>query len=176
MEMRFPLAEGKGWLTVREEGPRVHCLAELKNDGCGLYKGYLAGVENRVLLGTLIPEGKDLILRRTFSLDELRRRGVWPPVGGEAILCYSAKQSDQPAGWQWEAAPAHLMGEPLLSQLAGEGGAWLKKEENGFCLAYPFDAGRPLPMAPLFCFVRVKRIAGRDYAVLPFSACGWPRP
>ena len=72
---RFSLAGGQGWLTVEESGGRARCAAELPEDGKGLYKGYLCGTGGRALLGTFLPEDGRLKLRRTLSLDELRRQG-----------------------------------------------------------------------------------------------------
>ena len=73
---RFSLAGGQGWLTVEESGGRARCAAELPEDGKGLYKGYLCGTGGRALLGTFLPEDGRLKLRRTLSLDELRRQGA----------------------------------------------------------------------------------------------------
>lgn len=87
---RFSLAGGQGWLTVEESGGRARCAAELPEDGKGLYKGYLCGTGGRALLGTFLPEDGRLKLRRTLSLDELRRQGAWPPTGARAELAFSA--------------------------------------------------------------------------------------
>lgn len=82
MEQRFALDGGVGALSVREEGPRASIAAERPDDGRGLYKAYLRGRGGSVLLGTMTPENGRLLVRRTFSLDELRRRGAWPVLGG----------------------------------------------------------------------------------------------
>ena len=115
---RFSLAGGQGWLTVEESGGRARCAAELPEDGKGLYKGYLCGTGGRALLGTFLPEDGRLKLRRTLSLDELRRQGAWPPTGARAELAFSAGSPGgphPPEGWHWEEAPARRMGEPLLA-------------------------------------------------------------
>ena len=123
---RFSLAGGQGWLTVEESGGRARCAAELPEDGKGLYKGYLCGTGGRALLGTFLPEDGRLKLRRTLSLDELRRQGAWPPTGARAELAFSAGSPGgphPPEGWHWEEAPARRMGEPLLARaVAGEAG------------------------------------------------------
>ena len=52
----------------REDGPRVHTEARRQNDGQGLYKVWLrGGGKGRLLLGTLVPEGGELVLSRTLS-------------------------------------------------------------------------------------------------------------
>ena len=81
---RFSLDGGRGWLTVREENGRARIEAELPDDRRGLYKGWLLGAHGRALAGTFVPEGGALKLRRTLSLDELRRQGAWPPAGAAA--------------------------------------------------------------------------------------------
>ena len=128
---RFSLAGGQGWLTVEESGGRARCAAELPEDGKGLYKGYLCGTGGRALLGTFLPEDGRLKLRRTLSLDELRRQGAWPPTGARAELAFSAGSPGgphSPEGWHWEEAPARRMGEPLLARAAGGGRALYRPE------------------------------------------------
>lgn len=178
MERRFSLADGRGWLTLQDEGLRVRCSGELRDDGRGLYKGYLLGSGGRFLLGTFLPEQGRLYLRRSLSLDELRRRGMWPPEGAQAELAFvpgHPARPRAPAGWSWEANSARLMGEPLLARAAGNAGAFLRREEGGFLLAFPWPEGTAFPMTPLFCFARVEELEGRRYAVFPFSSCGCPR-
>ena len=168
---RFSLAGGQGWLTVEESGGRARCAAELPEDGKGLYKGYLCGTGGRALLGTFLPEDGRLKLRRTLSLDELRRQGAWPPTGARAELAFSAGSPGgphPPEGWHWEEAPARRMGEPLLARAAGGGRALYRPEPEGFSLAFPYAETRAFPLTPLFCFARVERMNGEFYAVFPF--------
>ena len=84
MEWSF---EGRGGaVTVRQEGDRAVCQAIRAADGGGLYKAWLLGGGERVLRGTLIPEGGALRLRRVMEVEALKRQGVWPPEGGEVVL------------------------------------------------------------------------------------------
>ena len=102
MEQRFALDGGVGALSVREEGPRASIAAERPDDGRGLYKAYLRGRGGSVLLGTMTPENGRLLVRRTFSLDELRRRGAWPVLGGAAEMAFSFRgEETPPQGWSW---------------------------------------------------------------------------
>ena len=41
-------------------------------------------------------------------------------------------------------------------------------------VALPFDCRRPFLLTGLFCFARVRRIGGRDYAVFAFDR--WEMP
>lgn len=178
---RFSLDGGRGWLTVQETGGRLSIAAELPDDRRGLYKGWLLGERGRALAGTFVPEGGVLRLRRTLSLDELRRQGAWPVTGGAAELAFAAgavvggEMPAPPAGWRWERRPAGRMGEPLLARAAGEQRALYRPEEAGFSLAYPYSERRPFPLTPLFCFASVRRLGEGWYAVFPFQPGGCPR-
>lgn len=179
MQERFSLAGGRGCLTFREEGPRAVLEAVLPEDGKGIYKAYLIGSQGRVLLGTLMPEGGALRLRRMLSLDELKRKGVWPPQGAEVDLAFSAKGAEQaeryPEGWIGEPDPARLMGDALLARTASHmAGALLQRTVCGFYLAVPWSKQRPFPLSPVFCFAHIKRLDGRNYAVFAFNGEGQP--
>ncbi len=176
MEERFSLADGQGWLEVREEGPRARFQARLCG-GAGLYKVHLEGPEGSALLGTLIPEGGALCLRRIVSLSELRRRGAWPPCGAWVEPVYPPEEGGGvPEGWVREGAPARLLGEPLLARAAGEArGVLLRRRPEGFQLAVPYRPDRAFSLTPLFCFARIERLGERDYAVFCFDRCGCPR-
>ena len=180
MERRFSLWEGRGWLTVREEQNRAVCAAQLPNDGKGLYKCWLTGGGGKALLGTFVPQGGVLRLERTLTISELERQGAWPPGGGEAVLAYAFQREPRnrpvPPGWTWVAEPARLMGEPLLAQALGGGGALLRKDEQGFLLACRYRPEQPFPLTPLFCFARIQELDGAQYAVFPFRPGGCPRP
>ena len=180
MEERYDLASGRGWLSVREEGARVICRAELENDRRGLYKVYLLRGERRLLLGTMMPEGRKLGLSRTFNMDELRRRQLWPPTGGAAELSYAAPKAGMgelplPAGWSREVYPGRLLRDDLLAHsLANQPGVLKRKTEEGFQLALPYAPGRPFGMTPLFCFAQPANLAGRDYMIFSFNSRGGP--
>ena len=181
MEERYALAEGKGRLTVRAAEGRVACEAMRPDDGRGLYKAYLSGPQGRFPLGALLPEGGTLVLRRTLSVGELERRGVWPPTGGGVELAYPAQRHPAappaPPGWVREAQPGRLMGEMLLARCAGAAeGALLRREEDGFSLALPFRTDRRFPLTPLFCFAKVENLGEEHYAIFCFNRCGCPRP
>lgn len=180
MERRFSLPEGRGWLSVRDGQGRVVCRGELTDGKEGIYKGWLIGAAGRALLGTFIPEGGVFRLSHTISLAELERQGAWPPVSAEAVLAYRFQTQQRqrppvPKGWTWLEEPGRLLGEPLLARAAGKEGALLRREEDGFLLAKPFQTGRPFPLTPLFCFARIVELEGEAYAVFPFRAGGCPR-
>lgn len=178
MEMQFSLAGGRGWLTVREEGPRACFRAELHDDGRGLYKAYLRGACGRVTLGTLIPEGGTLRLRRTMSIGELRRQGAWPPTGAGAELAFSPRKNAPPVpeGWVREERPARRMADSILSHSAeGARGALFRRTDGGFQLAFPCRDGQEFPLTPLFCLAQMERLGGREYAVYEFDADGCPQ-
>ena len=181
MERCYPLAGGKGSLRLREEGLRVQLWAKLPDDGRGLYKVWLTGGGGELLLGTLLPEGGVLRLRRTIPLSQLRRQGLWPPSGAEIRLYYAfggpAGEGERPhAGWTREDNPARLMGERLLKECAATlKGGLTRREGEGFVLALPWEPGGVFPLTPLFCFASAERMGGRGYAVFRFNGRGCPR-
>ena len=177
MEYRFPLGE-RGTLRVIERGPRAVVEARLPDDGRGLYKACLTGAGGRVLLGTLIPQaGGVLTLRRTLSLDQLRRQGAWPPTGGEAVLSFTPQaQGVPPPGWRWVPPPLDRVSDPPLRRALGElRRVLLRREGEGFALALPWTAGCPVPLTPLFCLARPRTWGGRGWLVFSFDGEGWPR-
>lgn len=66
-----------GAVTVRREGDQAICQAIRASDGSGFYKAWLHGAGKRFLLGTLIPEGGALRLRRALPVAQLERRGLF---------------------------------------------------------------------------------------------------
>lgn len=175
MEQRFALAEGRGWLNLREEGGRMFCQAQMPDDKTGLYKCWLQGPRGEALLGTFIPEEGGLALTRTLPVGELERQGAWPPCGARAAMVFPFSGGDRlPTGWSMEQEPGRLLGEPLLAA-AAPGPALVRREAYGFMLAYPYKADRPFPLTPLFCFARLERLGGRDYLCFPFRPGGCPR-
>ena len=53
--------------------------------------------------------------------------------------------------------------------LAGTGEGLWRQERNGRQLALPYQADRPFPMVPLFCFAQIQTIGGQSYAVYRFD-------
>ncbi len=175
MEQRFGLGRGGGRLLVREEGLTASFEAEMADDKQGLYKLFIAGQGGNLLLGTFMPEGGRLTLRRAVPLAELRRRGVWPVTGGEARMSFSFGRDTPAVGWVRAENPARLMGDRLLSQAVYEQrGLLYRREEGGFSLAAPMERGRPFPMTPIFCFARLEKLPLGLYAIFCFNKHGCP--
>lgn len=185
MEQVYPLADGRGTLTLREEGPRAVLEVHLPDDGRGLYKAYLTGGGAQYLLGTLMPERGALRLKRTVTLDELKRRRMWPPQGGAVELSFSFQKKDAqakpaappsaPPGWHWELQPARLLGDRLLVQAAGDlHKALVRRNEDGFRLAIPYREGHVFPLTPLFCFAAVELLEENYYIIFTFNHRGCP--
>ena len=176
MERVFRLE--KGTLAYREMGGKVEVYADILNDGRGLYKAWLKGNGGRVELGTLMPEGNRLRLRRVLFAEQLRRAGCWPIAAGGVMLAHSfQKPAALPPGWTVEKNPArHFPEDPVLQRTAAEGKECLhfSRKGGGFLLAVPFGEGRPLGLNPLFCLARVVKLGGRHWAVYRFTPEGQP--
>lgn len=178
METRLALEREGGRLSVRQEGPRAVLEAERQDDGRGLYKVWLTGRAGDMLLGTLMPEGGRLYLRRALPVGELERLGLWPVERAESRLVFSFGGEGRyapPPGWSWERDPARLLGDPLLRAAAGRlRRALFRREGEGFALAAPWRSGEEFPLTPLFCFAHPAELAGERWAVFHFSRRGCP--
>lgn len=179
MEEKFPVAGG--WLTCRQEGARAELRLELPNDGRGLYRAWVQGPGGRTELGTLLPEGGQLRLARSFPIQELGRRGCWPVTGGQVQMTYAfsgaAPGPATPKGWgrlaqPWQCFPQ----DPVLAQAARQAGPCLRcrKETGDFLLAWPWQPRQPFPLVPLFCLAQVKSLDGRPHVVFSFTAGSVP--
>ncbi|MFR0912433.1 MAG: hypothetical protein ACLSF6_06715 [Evtepia gabavorous] len=87
MEQKFPMEQG--WLLCRETGGRAELTMEVPGGSRGLYRGYVLGERGLMDLGTLLPEGNVLRLRRTFPVERLRSQGCWPVTGGRVQMTYA---------------------------------------------------------------------------------------
>lgn len=164
--------KGAGTLQVRVEGIRVHILATRVDDGLGLYKVWVVGgAGGRVLLGTMMPEGGVLRVRRTMSLQQLQGQNCWPITGGEAVVAFAfSKQGN----WRKEPNPQQLVSDPLVrSQMRGS--MLYEKNGDGFSLAAPFRTDAPLPMEVLFCLAQPEYIQGQIYLMWIFDEKGFPK-
>ena len=176
MERQYAL-EGGGRLTVQEKGLRAVLTAERPADGRGLYKAYLRGPAGRALLGTLAPEGERLQVRRTLTLDDLKRQGAWPPVGAELELAFPFEREEAPAGWRWARLEQLRFGEEALRAMAlRQKRGLFRPEEGGFLLAWAFSCARPFPMPGLFCLAQPLTLEGERYVCFRFDRNGWPVP
>ena len=173
VEERFTMGGG-GTLILRQDGPRIHIDAERPLDDQGLYKVWLHGdYGGKLLLGTLVPEDGMLRLRRTLSVGTLERAGCWPRFRAEAPLSFAFAGQDN-GRWYCEQHPERLISDPVLK--SGLQGAMLcRREAEGFSLAVPFRADRPLQLAALFCLSQLERWNGQLHLVWNFSPEGWPK-
>lgn len=174
--MEWSFDSPNGAVTIRQEGSKAVCQAIRTADNGGLYKAWLQGSGGRALLGTLIPEGGALRLRRVMEVAALERQGSWPPTGAEVALAYSfAPEFPPPPEWCWTDCPQRLMKEPMLSQcLRGVKRALLKRDVEGFLLAFPWSRHEPFPIPPLFCLARLESMPGGRFVVFRFSRQGHP--
>ena len=146
---------------ITEQGPKAVIEVWRPDDGEGLFKAWLTGPAGRYLLGTLMPENGRLFLRRTLSIDSLKRQGAWPIKGVEEQLVCSFR--DPAGGIAWEDEVLRRSASTLPRYT-------LRREGEGFSLSFPFDPYRPFPLLPAFCFARVEN--GR--LIFSFRKGGFP--
>lgn len=170
--------DGGGSLEIQEQGAMVRLTASRPLDASALYKVWVYGRGGEFLLGTLIPEGQQLNLRRTLSADTLKKAGCWPILGGKSAKCFHFTESankQKNVTWHWEHRPACRLSDPVLQESAAAWGSMLcRPDPRGFQLAIPFNPRRPFPLAPLFCLARLLPVDGQPHVVFSFDSQGSP--
>ena len=72
--------------------------------------------------------------------------------------------------WTPLTAPEALFRAPgLRRELGRTPGVLIRDRGDRRDMAVPYDPARPFPLTALFCFARICRIGGRDYAVFAFD-------
>ncbi len=138
------------------QGLRAVIEVSCRDPGDGLYKAWAVGPGGRCLLGTLLPEGGTLCLRRTLSVDSLKGQGAWPVRAVECRLSHSFSGSASTVPWVDDVLRRSACRLPRHT---------VRRSGGGFVLSLPFDPRAPFPLIPLFCLSRVEN--GR----LIFSFC-----
>lgn len=178
MEWTYPLDGGRGRLTVRREGTRVEVRSRISDDGQGLYKVWLLGPGGELPLGTLLPEGRELRLERRLDGPRLEAQGFWPPSGAlvRRTFTFGAQKKHPAQGPRGFARvrPDQVLGDPVLRVSGGTGELWTKRAGEESLLLVPFYPGKPLPLAPAFCLMRVVEREGARWAALRLDERGWP--
>lgn len=64
----------------------------------------------------------------------------------------------------------------MRSLLAETDWGLVKRDEEGFYLAFLYSSSVPFPLPPLFCLGRVDTMEDRKYLVFRFSRRGWIQP
>jgi len=155
-----------GELTAEAAGLYVNCRARCDLPEGTLARLYAVGRDGEVRLGVPEPEGDAFCLRRRLPRRELEAAGYL--LRGELR---AGNMEEEPSdGWQPIPAPERLFrGDFLRRELRGCRDALTRTEEGVRFVALPFDTRRPFLMTSLFCFARVRRIGGREYAVFAFD-------
>lgn len=133
--------------TVTEQGPRAVIEVWRENKEDGLYKAYAMGAWGNCLLGTLMPEGQQLFLRRVLSIDSLRQQGAWPIKKVNCCLVHSFRNNTAAISWTDEVLRRSARTLPRHT---------VHRERDGFSLVTQFDSRAPFPLTPLFCLGRVE--------------------
>ena len=171
--------EGGGQLEWTQEGSMIRLTARRPEDGAGLYKVWLHGSDGTCLLGTLIPEDGQLILKRTLSRDWLKQVGCWPVVSVSCVMSFTFTDVDNTefySPWHWDHHPGRLFSDPVLSEAASAWGSMLMREGNhGFQLAIPADPHHPFPLLPIFCLAGILHVDGQLHVTFTFHPSGEPK-
>lgn len=146
---------------IQEQGPRVTFEVWKNGKAEGLYKVWAVGEKGRCLLGTLMPEGSRLYLRRTLSVDSLKRQGIWPVRRLEEELVYSFREQTVSVEWEDDVLRRCVRTLPRHT---------VRRQGDGIELMFPFDVHTPFPLTAAFCFSRVEN----GCLIFSFGKGGWP--
>lgn len=178
MEWTYPLDGGRGRMTVRRDGGRVEVRARIPDDGRGLYKVWLLGAGGELPLGTLLPEERELRLERRLDGLRLEAQGFWPPSGAlvRRTFTFGAQKKHPAQGPRGFARvhPDQVLGDPVLRASGGTGELWSKRAGAENLLLVPVHPGKPFPLVPAFCLMRVVERDGAHWAALRLDERGWP--
>lgn len=172
--MEWSFESPKGAVTVRQEGRCAVCQAISRAGERALYKAWLSGEKGKVLLGTLIPEGGALRLRRSVEVAWLERQGAWPPKTAEILEAYSLPPQTPPQGWTRQEEPWRLLDGELRECGRELRWAFLRQDMDGFFLALPWEKQKPFPLSSLFCLASLEKIEEKWYILFRFSRQGKP--
>ena len=166
----------QGFLHVEEQGSQAKLDFTRVDDKKGLYKAWIHGPYGKMELGAMLPEGEQLHLCRTVSLQRLRQAGCWPIIGGTIVLSHPFGEQSLPPGWiEAENLQSLFPKDKVLQHCACQIKACLwRKSPEGFRLALAFDTHAPFVFSPAFCFAIVEKIGNRYYALIAFNHEGKP--
>ena len=164
---KFPLLrDGRpaGELIAEREALYTWFEARCPLPGEGLWCAWAVGDLGELRLGILEPVGDLASIRRRFSarLTDPLGRLQW----GEIRPACPAETG----AWTPLTAPEALFRAPeLRRELGRTPGVLIRDRGDRRDVAVPYDPARPFPLTGLFCFARICRIGGRDYAVFAFD-------
>lgn len=164
--------EGGGRLRLWEEGGRVFFRCERPLSREGLYKVWIRGDSGEMLLGTLVPEGGQLMLCRTLWGAEVRRCGCWPVRSARCEMAFPFQQRRQ-NGWYWEERPQTLV-DAETARLGEWRGMFCYKGEGELFLASPLRRESPVPLSHLFCLAVPGTVWGERCLIWRFDGEGKP--
>ncbi len=147
MERELPLYENgvlRGHILCKDEGCYMTFSVDAPLLGGGVKKVWLfSDGGGRLLLGTLVPEGQRLRLRRRVSHSDLRFRGMAAPTSGQI--------NPQEAAPGWSSLSTLPLHDPeLVAALAGLQGSW-RRDGDSVELRFPWQVGQAVPVVSRFC-------------------------
>lgn len=163
---KFPLYLGEksaGELTVEPEALYTWFTARCRLPDQGLWCAWAVGDAGELRLGVLEPSGEEGMIRRRFS------RQMTAPLGtlvrGEVRPAASAVGGD----WEELRQPEEVFHALWLRRCLQGQKCLLRRAGDLRLVALPWDPGKPFALAPVFCFAALRRVQGRESAVVAFD-------
>lgn len=163
---KFPLYLEKksvGELTVEPEALYTWFTARCPLPDQALWCAWAVGDAGELRLGILEPAGGESVIRRRFSQQLTKPLGKL--VRGEVRPAVSA------SGGEWEhlSQPEQEFHTPWLRRCLGQQKCLLRRTGELRLVALPWDPKKPFALAPVFCFAALRRVQGREAAVVAFD-------
>ncbi|MCD8383895.1 MAG: hypothetical protein LUC39_02920 [Clostridiales bacterium] len=158
MVERLPIYQNgdrAGDLLRREDGLHTVFQADCPGRlGEGVRKVWLCGDgAERMLLGTLAPEGSCWRLTRRLARSGLERAGLTGAVWGEIDPAQTGTDPEQTQN----GLPIRPRDPVIAAALAAERPGRWQRVGDRWQITYAWQPGQPMPLRPLFCFARVGR-------------------
>lgn len=180
MQWEIPIYEGntqRGMVMAQRQGLRTLFQVDCPRWGEGVYKVWLREGQDKLLLGTLMPEGERFRLERVVSNAMLREKGMErctsalaqkEAIGKPTTRAVSQSQTERSPGQtdaqlgnqpaaerEWQSVQMLSLPdlEPALATAIRnlKGGRW-RQIAGGIQVSCPWTIGQQMPCMPLFCF------------------------
>ena len=165
---KFPLVwkgGSVGELTAEQEALYTWYSVCCRIPEEGIWCAWAVGERGELRLGVVEPKGDRATIRRRFSHQLTAPLGAL--VRGELRPAAARAETGT---WESVPLPMNLFRTPWLRRwMQGAANVLTREEAGRRYVALPYDPRRPFPLTPLFCFARVARIQGREYAVFAFD-------
>jgi len=131
-------------------------------------------------LGVMVPEGGRMSCVKRLSASSLAQMGIAPDAITRAELRASGEASEPSeasaqSGWRAGPPGPDMVSDTVLKEALRDSEELLfTKKEGKALLAVRHRPDRPCALAPAFCLLELRTVAGQPHYVLTLNEAGWP--